>query len=98
MYLCLQLLPTQWLLSATLKTCWQSLCVRSVPRVCTYMNYCSLTFSTGTTHSFSEEEKLAFCDWINYQLEEDADLKNHLPISEEGNALFEALYDGIILW
>ena len=51
----------------------------------------------GTTHSFSEEEKLAFCDWINYQLEDDADLKN-LPISEEGNALFEALYDGIILW
>jgi hypothetical protein len=51
----------------------------------------------GTTHSFSEEEKLAFCDWINYQLEDDADLRNCLPISEDGNALFEALYDGLIL-
>lgn len=51
----------------------------------------------GTQHSFSEEEKLAFCDWINYQLEEDADLKSLLPIKEEGNALFEALYDGLVL-
>ena len=57
-----------------------------------------LSFLTGTTHSFSEEEKLAFCDWINYQLEDDGDLKDHLPILEEGNALFEALYNGVILW
>lgn len=53
---------------------------------------------SGTTHSFSEEEKLAFVDWINYQLEEDADLKNHLPVAEEGSALFEAVHDGLILW
>ena len=54
--------------------------------------------SSGTTHSFSEEEKLAFVDWINYQLEEDADLKNHLPVPEEGDALFSAVHDGLILW
>lgn len=53
---------------------------------------------SGTTHSFSEEEKLAFCDWINYQLEEDPDLQKHLPIAEDGNALFEAVHDGLILW
>ena len=37
-------------------------------------------------------------DWINYQLEEDADLKNHLPVPEEGDALFKAVHDGLILW
>ena len=58
----------------------------------------SLSLSLGTTHSFSEEEKLAFVDWINYQLEEDADLKKHLPVAEEGDALFQAVHDGLILW
>ena len=57
-----------------------------------------LSVLAGTTHSFSEEEKLAFCDWINYQLEDDPDLQTQLPIPEEGYALFEALYDGIVLW
>jgi hypothetical protein len=52
----------------------------------------------GTTHSFSEEEKLAFVDWINYQLENDADLSKTLPISEEGDGLFESVYDGLVLW
>ena len=52
----------------------------------------------GTQHSFSEEEKIAFVDWINYQLEEDADLKKHLPIGEDGGQLFEAVHDGLILW
>lgn len=52
----------------------------------------------GTTHSFAEEEKLAFVDWINFQLENDPDLKSLLPISEDGDALFEAVKDGLILW
>ena len=54
----------------------------------------------GTTHSFSEEEKLAFVDWINYQLEDDADLKSCdvLPVAEEGDGLFTAVYNGLILW
>lgn len=52
----------------------------------------------GTTHSFSEEEKLAFVDWINYQLENDADLKNLLPIPEDGEGLFKSVYDGLVLW
>lgn len=52
----------------------------------------------GTTHSFSEEEKLAFVDWINYQLENDADLKNTLPIPEDADGLFTSVYDGLVLW
>ena len=51
----------------------------------------------GTTHSFSEEEKLAFVDWINYQLENDADLAGVIPIEEEGEALFQAVYTGLVM-
>ena len=52
----------------------------------------------GTQHSFSEEEKIAFVDWINFQLEEDPDVKSSLPVPEEGDGLFQAVYDGIVLW
>ena len=52
----------------------------------------------GTTHSFSEEEKLAFVDWINFQLENDPDLKKLLPIPEDGDGLFQSVYDGLVLW
>ena len=51
----------------------------------------------GTTHSYGEEEKQAFSDWINFQLEADEDLKGVLPISDEGDALFTAIKDGIVL-
>lgn len=51
----------------------------------------------GTTHSFSEEEKLAFVDWINYQLEKDPDLTKVLPIPEDGDGLFQSVYDGLVL-
>ena len=44
-------------------------------------------------HSFSEEEKIAFVDWINFQLKNDPDVTNKLPIAEEGEALFRALDD-----
>lgn len=58
----------------------------------------SAASAEGTAHSFSEEEKLAFVDWINFQLAEDADLKKVLPIAEEGDGLFKAVHDGIVLW
>jgi hypothetical protein len=51
----------------------------------------------GVQHSFSEEEKAAFADWINFQLEEDPEVKALLPISEEGNELFAKVKDGILL-
>ena len=59
--------------------------------------HCSF-FHRCTQHSLSEEEKFAFVDWINFQLENDPDVKHKLPIEEEGEALFRAVDDGIILW
>lgn len=58
----------------------------------------SAASAEGTQHAFSEEEKEAFTDWINFQLEADPDLKQQLPISESGDALFRAVHDGIVLW
>eukprot|EP00121_Abeoforma_whisleri_P014619 Awhi_evm1s13481 len=51
----------------------------------------------GTTHSFSEDEKLAFVDWINYALGDDPELKHLLPLKEDGNHLFECCHDGLLL-
>ncbi|XP_066925792.1 plastin-3-like isoform X2 [Clytia hemisphaerica] len=48
----------------------------------------------GTTHTSSDAEQLAFKDWINSQLREDADCRQYLPI--EAANLFERLKDGII--
>ena len=53
--------------------------------------------STDTTHSYSDDEKMAFVNWINDVLGRDLDLKQVLPISYEGNGLFTALEDGILL-
>jgi len=49
------------------------------------------------THTFDEEEKVAFVDWINDVLKDDADIGNRLPISEEGDALFTSVNDGLLL-
>eukprot|EP00118_Oscarella_pearsei_P009946 m.58830 g.58830 ORF g.58830 m.58830 type:complete len:614 (+) comp34835_c0_seq1:1589-3430(+) len=54
--------------------------------------------ATGTTHSFAEEEALAFVDWINFQLSDDPDLAEVLPIKGDDHlALFPALHNGILL-
>jgi hypothetical protein len=53
--------------------------------------------AAGTTHSFTEDESLAFIDWINFQLSGDPDLKSHLPIAEDQADLFKKMHDGIIL-
>ena len=60
----------------------------------------SSSSAIGTTHSFSEEEKLSFCDWINYTLKDDQDLQTHnlVPIAAEGMQLFEAVHNGIVMW
>lgn len=59
----------------------------------------SAASAADTTHAYSEEETVAFADWINYSLSDDADCKKHLPISTErqGVALFDAVKDGILL-
>jgi len=51
----------------------------------------------STTHSFSDEEKVAFADYINNALKKDADLKSVLPIKVDDMSLFSACHDGILL-
>lgn len=53
--------------------------------------------AAGTTHSYADEEKIAFVDWINYVLEKDPELKSVLPIKEDGDDLFEKVNSGILL-
>ncbi|XP_028991550.1 plastin-2 [Betta splendens] len=52
---------------------------------------------SGTQHSYAEEEKVAFVNWINKALEKDADCKHLLPMDPDTDALFSAMGDGIIL-
>ncbi|XP_070960393.1 plastin-3-like [Oncorhynchus clarkii lewisi] len=54
--------------------------------------------SEGTQHSFSEEERYAFVNWINAALAKDPDCKHVLPMNPNTpNSLFTAVGDGIIL-
>ncbi|XP_056395046.1 plastin-3 [Hyla sarda] len=53
--------------------------------------------SEGTQHSYSEEEKYAFVNWINKALENDPDCKHVLPMNPNTNDLFRAVADGIVL-
>uniref|UniRef100_A0A1A7WXA2 Plastin-3 n=1 Tax=Iconisemion striatum TaxID=60296 RepID=A0A1A7WXA2_9TELE len=53
--------------------------------------------SEGTQHSYSEEERYAFVNWINTALEKDPDCQNVIPIDPNTDALFTALGDGIVL-
>ncbi|XP_056420778.1 plastin-1 [Hyla sarda] len=51
----------------------------------------------GTQHSYSDEEKVAFANWINKALKEDPDVKHLLPMDPSNNSLFTSLRDGILL-
>uniref|UniRef100_A0A8C0QPI6 Plastin 1 n=4 Tax=Canidae TaxID=9608 RepID=A0A8C0QPI6_CANLF len=53
--------------------------------------------SEGTQHSYSEEEKVAFVNWINKALEDDPDCKHLLPMNPSDGSLFKSLADGILL-
>ncbi|KAM8834068.1 plastin-1 [Synchiropus splendidus] len=53
--------------------------------------------SVGTQHSYSDEEKVAFVNWINKALAKDADCQHLLPMNPEDNSLFTAVKDGILL-
>ncbi|MCJ8732157.1 hypothetical protein PDJAM_G00207640 [Pangasius djambal] len=52
---------------------------------------------SGTQHSYSEEEKVAFVNWVNKALEKDPDCKHVLPMDPSSNDLFTAVGDGIVL-
>ncbi|CAH1245696.1 PLS3 [Branchiostoma lanceolatum] len=51
----------------------------------------------GTTHSYSEEEKTAFADWINSNLADDEDCKPYLDIDVNSDELWTKIQDGILL-
>ncbi|XP_034295199.1 plastin-1 [Pantherophis guttatus] len=53
--------------------------------------------SEGTQHSYSEEDKVAFVNWINKALKEDPDCKHCLPMDPSNDSLFNSLADGILL-
>uniref|UniRef100_A0A671LZP0 Plastin-3 n=1 Tax=Sinocyclocheilus anshuiensis TaxID=1608454 RepID=A0A671LZP0_9TELE len=53
--------------------------------------------SAGTQHSFSEEERFAFVNWINTALEQDPDCKHVLPMNPNTDDLFKAVGDGVVL-
>eukprot|EP00069_Balaena_mysticetus_P011216 bmy_21131T0 len=53
--------------------------------------------SVGTQHSYSEEEKYAFVNWINKALENDPDCRHVIPMNPNTNDLFSAVGDGIVL-
>lgn len=53
--------------------------------------------SEGTQHSFSEEERFAFVNWINSALEKDPDCQHVLPMDPNTDSLFTSLGDGIVL-
>ncbi|MEJ1280506.1 plastin 3 (T-isoform) [Cricetulus griseus] len=53
--------------------------------------------SVGTQHSYSEEEKYAFVNWINKALESDPDCRHVIPMNPNTDDLFNAVGDGIVL-
>uniref|UniRef100_A0A4W3IQR8 Lymphocyte cytosolic protein 1 (L-plastin) n=1 Tax=Callorhinchus milii TaxID=7868 RepID=A0A4W3IQR8_CALMI len=54
--------------------------------------------SEGTQHSYSEEERFAFANWINKALEKDPDCKHVIPMDPNSDTdLFAAVGDGIVL-
>ncbi|XP_068572460.1 plastin-3-like [Cebidichthys violaceus] len=57
----------------------------------------SVQSSEGTQHSFSEEERYAFVNWINTALEKDPDCQHVLPMNPDTDSLFTSVGDGIVL-
>ncbi|KAM8834452.1 plastin-3-like [Synchiropus picturatus] len=53
--------------------------------------------SEGTQHSFSEEERFAFVNWINMALAADPDCQHVLPMDPNSEDLFNKVCDGIVL-
>ncbi|PWA28403.1 hypothetical protein CCH79_00015958, partial [Gambusia affinis] len=61
-------------------------------------NVAGTSEQSGTQHSYAEEEKVAFVNWINKALEKDPDCKHVIPMDPNNNDLFTAMGDGIVLW
>ncbi|XP_026793145.1 plastin-1 [Pangasianodon hypophthalmus] len=53
--------------------------------------------SEGTQHSYSDEEKVAFVNWINKALANDPDCQHIIPMDPKTDSLFKSVKDGILL-
>ncbi|TSS97537.1 Plastin-1 [Bagarius yarrelli] len=53
--------------------------------------------SVGTQHSYSDEEKVAFVNWINKALANDPDCQHIIPMDPNTDSLFTSVKDGILL-
>ncbi|TWW71858.1 Plastin-1 [Takifugu flavidus] len=53
--------------------------------------------SEGTQHSYSDEEKVAFVNWINKALVKDPECQHLLPMNPNDESLFTSVRDGILL-
>uniref|UniRef100_A0AAX7UCQ1 Plastin-1-like n=1 Tax=Astatotilapia calliptera TaxID=8154 RepID=A0AAX7UCQ1_ASTCA len=53
--------------------------------------------SEGTQHSYADEEKVAFVNWINKSLAKDPDCQHLLPMDPDDESLFTSVRDGILL-
>ncbi|XP_040915957.1 plastin-1-like [Toxotes jaculatrix] len=53
--------------------------------------------SEGTQHSYADEEKVAFVNWINKALAKDPDCQHLLPMNPDDESLFTSVRDGILL-
>ncbi|KAL6489879.1 hypothetical protein MHYP_G00002240 [Metynnis hypsauchen] len=53
--------------------------------------------SEGTQHSYADEEKVAFVNWINKALANDPDCKHLIPMDPSDDSLFKSVKDGILL-
>jgi len=51
----------------------------------------------GSEHSFSEDEKQSFVDFINEALKTDKHVGSRMPINPEGMDIFAAVKDGLVL-
>ncbi|OBS78389.1 hypothetical protein A6R68_19224, partial [Neotoma lepida] len=54
--------------------------------------------SEGTQHSYSEEEKYAFVNWINKALENDPDCRHVIPMNPNTDDLFKAVVKAEVDW
>ncbi|KAA6403905.1 MAG: putative Ca2+-binding actin-bundling protein [Streblomastix strix] len=51
----------------------------------------------SSMHTYAEEEKTAYVEFINQNLIGDPELANKLPINSEGNDIFEIMKDGLLI-
>jgi hypothetical protein len=52
----------------------------------------------GAIHSFSDEERQGYVEFINSTLKDDPDLQTTLPINPRNQDIFTAVSKGIVLW